>query len=116
MDWRALKAQTIIRTEHGTPGLNLRKISGRFGISAPHLGKLFLKSLNVSFHQRLLQVRMEHSHMLLSEANLTLDAVAHRVGYTDTSNFCRAFKAYFGASPRRFYHKEQIALLLLRST
>jgi AraC family transcriptional regulator, activator of mtrCDE len=48
------------------------------------------------------EVRLRKASELLLTTNLTVDAVARRVGYSSRSHFSRAFTARFDASPARF--------------
>jgi AraC-like DNA-binding protein len=49
-----------------------------------------------SFGRLSRQVRHDKACELLAQPALSLAAVAHRLGYTDLSNFSRAFKALAG--------------------
>ncbi len=48
------------------------------------------------------KIRMERAATLLCRGAMTLDAVADEVGYGNAFSFSRAFKKYFGISPRQF--------------
>lgn len=40
------------------------------------------------------------NHILKSKSYVTIEEVAHRVGYGDQSYFSRIYKQYFGYPPR----------------
>ncbi len=50
-------------------------------------------------------VRRERAIYLLSQPEITIKEAAHRVGYTETASFIRAFKQWTGESPGQ-YRKE----------
>jgi AraC-like DNA-binding protein len=48
------------------------------------------------------EVRRSHAETLLRDPRLSIDEVAERVGYADTSNFTRAFRRWTGKTPAVF--------------
>jgi len=50
--------------------------------------------------------RQDLALRLLGKPNLTVEDVAVALGFSDAANFSRAFKRWFGASPRR-YHRQR---------
>ena len=42
---------------------------------------------------------MERAAALLRATSLSNEEVAYMVGYGNTSNFCKAFKKYYGTTP-----------------
>jgi len=57
-----------------------------------------------TFMKELIRARLERSAELLSEGRvkLTVDEVAKRCGFTDTSHFTRRFRERFGQTPAKF--------------
>ena len=53
-----------------------------------------------SFQKLLDQVRSEHATRYLQNTRLPLSSIAYMVGFTDASNFRRAYKKWTGRSPR----------------
>lgn len=47
-------------------------------------------------------VRMRQGAILLRTTDLSVDAIARRVGFSSRSHFSRAFREYFGSSPAHF--------------
>lgn len=59
-----------------------------------------LAEQGASYSELLVEVRREVALALLrGKESLTVDEVARRVGYTEASSFCRAFKSWTGKSP-----------------
>lgn len=53
-----------------------------------------------SFRQLLDRARQDQAEELLAMPSLSVDAVASAVGFTDSSNFRRAYKRWTGRVPR----------------
>lgn len=63
-----------------------------------------LKAEGVSFQQLKDEVRFNCAQELLQE-ELSLDAIAAELGYSDASNFTKAFKNWAGESPAQFRNR-----------
>jgi len=48
------------------------------------------------------QVRRDHAIHYLGHGSMSVEAVAEKVGYTETSTFIRAFKQWTGCTPMQF--------------
>lgn len=57
----------------------------------------------VSFRDLVEDLRFKKALALLKNRSLTLKFIAEHLGYTDVTNFSRAFKRWTGKSPRRYY-------------
>lgn len=61
-----------------------------------------LSEEGVSYQQLLDGVREELACWLLVQTPLSVEAIAERLGYQDTSNFSRTFRRWLGVTPREF--------------
>lgn len=61
-----------------------------------------LESRGHSFRELAERVRKRRASSLLADPSLSVSEVAYRLGYSDQANFGRAFRRWFGASPRRY--------------
>ncbi|MDE0490094.1 helix-turn-helix domain-containing protein [Psychrobacter sp. A3] len=69
-------------------------------LSVKYLHKLFA-SLPYSFSEWVKMLRLKQAnHILKSKSYVTIEEVAHRVGYGDQSYFSRIYKQYFGYPPQ----------------
>ncbi len=59
-----------------------------------------LKAQDTSYQALLDDVRQELALWYLRQTDLTIEAIADRLGYRDTSNFSRTFRRWFGVTPR----------------
>ncbi len=84
--------------------ITLTDVSEYLGINYNYFSAVFKQSHGISPNEYLLQVRMRQASQML--ANLTLDVqdIANYVGYSDSLTFSKAFKRFFGVSPR-FYRE-----------
>ncbi len=80
---------------------DLEKVAGLLHMSSRTL-KRRLKEHGSSFHQLLDETRRAESIRLLRTTSLTVEQIAERLGYSDPSNFCRAFRKWTAATPAEF--------------
>ncbi|MGK6353405.1 helix-turn-helix transcriptional regulator [Parapedobacter sp. DT-150] len=78
----------------------LADLSHGFGLSERGLYSLFMQVLHTTPGRYIQRVRMEEAHRLLTRERLTPTAVAYQLGYDHLRTFERAFKKYFGKTPR----------------
>jgi AraC-like DNA-binding protein len=62
----------------------------------------YLREEGVTYQQLLDGVREELACWLLVQTPLSVEAIAERLGYQDTSNFSRTFRRWLGITPRAF--------------
>ncbi len=74
---------------------------------SPRTLKRHLHDRGTSFQTIVDEVRLAQARLLLSETGKSLDAIAATLGYSDTSNFNRAFKRWVGVSPAAFRRQEK---------
>lgn len=71
-------------------------------LSAGYLSALFKKETGINFSDYVLKVKMEKAKELLVRPEYKTYEISERLGYENPKNFSRAFKAYWGISPRDF--------------
>jgi len=91
----------------------LRKLEGQYP-QMPQLAKMLNLSARTyrrrldeeqqSFQKLLDQVRAEHATRYLQNTRLPLSSIAYMVGFSDASNFRRAYTKWTGKSPREVRH------------
>lgn len=96
-------ADRIIRYigEH-TDGVTLGMTAARFSYHPNYISALLRQKTGRTFSEILLEQRMDRALALLKGTGLSVEEVAAMVGYNDPSNFYRAFRAYYQASPREY--------------
>ncbi len=80
---------------------SLQTVADHFSYHPNYVSNLLSKEIGKTFSQIVLEQRMDRARALLEGTNLSISEIAEMVGYTNTSNFHRTFKNYFGVSPRQ---------------
>ena len=95
------KAEQIIgyMSEH-MDSATLPAIGKHFSYHPTYVSNLLKKETGSTFSELLLKLRMEHAVMLLNGTTLSIEEIAAMLGYSNSSNFYKAFKSYYGTSPR----------------
>ena len=88
--------------ESNLSSITWKSVASEIGLSQNYLSSLYKKIEGRSFSDYLLETKMILAKKYLSECNLRIYEIAHRLGYSNPKNFTRAFKAFFGKSPRSF--------------
>ena len=58
------------------------------------------KKTGRTFSEILLNLRMQRAALLMKNTDLSLEKISNMIGYHNTSNFYKAFRSYYGVSPR----------------
>jgi two-component system, response regulator YesN len=80
----------------------LREAARLVGMNAHYLSSYFREKTGHTFTRHLIRLKMERAAVLLRDRKNSVLAVSGELGYTSPKNFSRAFRSYFGSSPRRF--------------
>lgn len=84
----------------------LRDIAAGFSYHPNYISSLLTRELGKSFSQILLELRMERAVILLRETELSVQEVALLLGYSNSSNFYKAFRQFYQMSPREYIGRE----------
>ncbi len=91
---------------HLGQSMSIEELGSVAGFSKYHFSRIFQCLLHEPLAHYVNRIRMERALFLLahrSDKNMT--DIAYQLGYTDSAVFSRAFKNYYGSSPRE-YRKE----------
>ena len=80
----------------------LSVLAAEYGYSATYLGKLFHKSVGISFSNYLLNSRINYAKILLMNSELSISEIAEKLGYYDTAHFVNQFKKIVGSTPTAY--------------
>lgn len=95
------KAERYIRA-HYTNAISLEDVAAEVGLSSNYFSKLFKQQLNVGFSTYLTNIRLETAQKLLIETNLSIKAIAERIGYPDEKYLQKLFKKQIGVTPSEY--------------
>jgi AraC-like DNA-binding protein len=98
--------QAIIAILHlGEPALD--EVAQTLGLSDWALQRK-LRDYGLSFTQLVDQIRRDSAMSHLKQQNLSITQLASLLGYSETSAFSRAFKRWFGLSPKQWRRAEDV--------
>ncbi|MDO4554826.1 MAG: helix-turn-helix transcriptional regulator [Lachnospiraceae bacterium] len=87
--------------EH-TDVVTLKDIAQHFSYHPNYISTLLKRELGKSFSELLLEQRMQRATSLLKGTNLSIEEIAFMLGYSNSSNFYKAFREYYHCSPRDY--------------
>jgi AraC-like DNA-binding protein/quercetin dioxygenase-like cupin family protein len=82
--------------------VSLEELARWAGYTPQHINRVFRRALGLTPLQYLARMKMDRAAVLLAEGELTVKAVARRVGVDDAYYFSRLFKQRFGRSPAQY--------------
>lgn len=80
----------------------LLRLATEANLSLYHFLRVFEQIAGLTPHQYLLRIRLRNAAMRLVEQPAKILDIAFDSGFSDVSNFNRAFRAEFGMSPRKY--------------
>lgn len=97
---RSAADEMVSWIERHLDSVTLETLSAHFGYHPNYISAMLHRKTGRTFSQILLTFRMQRAALLLQNTDLSLEKIADMIGYHNTSNFYKAFRAYFGVSPR----------------
>lgn len=80
----------------------LQSVAAHFSYHPNYISTLLKRELGKSFSELVLQQRMERAVILLNGTTLSVQEIALLLGYSNSSNFYKAFKRFYGCPPREY--------------
>lgn len=90
--------------EH-TDVVTLKDIAEHFSYHPNYISTLLRRELGKSFSEILLEQRMQRAISLLKGTNLSIEEIAFMLGYSNSSNLYKAFRAYYHCTPRDYLER-----------
>ena len=78
----------------------LKSTAAHFGYHPVYISRLLSKKTGKNFSQTILEFRMKKAAILLQSTDLSIEKIAAMLGYSNNSNFYKAFREYYGTSPK----------------
>lgn len=82
--------------------VTLKQLAADLAYHPNYISNLVRQQTGQSFSEIVLAHRMERAVALLRGTDLSIEVIATMVGYSNTSNFYKAFRGYFHTSPREY--------------
>ena len=93
----------IVQYIHSHPeSVTLKEIADHFSYHPNYISTLLHQELGKTFSQIVLEKRMDRAVILLRGTTLSIEEIAAMLGYSNHSNFYKAFKGYYGLTPRDY--------------
>lgn len=99
-DERLTEILNYINTNYLT--VTLDELGDEFHLSKPYLSKYIKEKSGKTFGELVKNVRMKKARTLLKGGNMTVEAIADKVGYQNVEHFTRLFKKKYGMTPVQF--------------
>ena len=99
----ATLTEQIVQIINARPeSVTLKEIAEQFSYHPNYISTLLHKELGKTFSQLVLEKRMDRAEILLRGTTLSIEEISAMLGYSNTSNFYKAFKEHYGKTPREF--------------
>ena len=105
---RALAQFHAALTRHACEGVPVEDLAAETGVSVDYVRDLFRVRYGMRPVEYRTSLRMGRARELLASSTLNVKEVAHRTGYPNALYFSRAFRSYFGMSPREMIHRYRL--------
>ncbi|MDO4622038.1 MAG: AraC family transcriptional regulator [Eubacteriales bacterium] len=105
---RTLAEQIVQYIGENFDHCSLQDIAKHFSYHPNYLSGLLAKELGKTFSEILLEQRMERAVSLMKGTALPNSEIAALLGYTNSSNFYKAFREYYGVAPREYISKTNL--------
>jgi AraC-like DNA-binding protein len=93
--------------EHFSENISLQRLAQHCHTSAFHFSRIFRAVMDMSPHQYLLGIRLQHASILLASSLQPVGDIAFECGFNSLEHFATAFKQRFKISPTQ--HRGQLA-------
>ncbi len=102
---KSLVEQILDYMEAHSDVVTLKSIAKYFSYNPNYISALLHKKTGKTFSEILLAKRMERAVLLMKNTGLAIEEISALLGYANHSNFYKAFKEYYGMSPRKYILK-----------
>jgi AraC-like DNA-binding protein len=96
---------SFINENYMDSNLCLYSVAVKFNLAEKYFSRFFKEQTGHNFSSYLEKIRMDSAKGLLGANKLTINEIAHQVGYVNINTFYKAFKRVHGTSPRAFGKK-----------
>jgi AraC-like DNA-binding protein len=88
--------------------ITLKTCADQLGFNESYLSSMFKKNTGTSFHQYLINIRLNEAEWMLKDQELSIGEIAERSGFISLKTFHRVFSDKYGTSPGAYRNKDRI--------
>ena len=88
--------------EHYMQKISLDDLSNIAILSKYYFCRLFKECIGYTPHEYLINVRIKKAKQLLLSTNMSIDEIAFKTGFSDSTNFVHLFKSTTGTTPGKY--------------
>ncbi len=96
---KVTKALEYIGEHFDDPGICAEKIGDALGVSASYVSRILKQNTGLGVVDHIHGARLQKAKALLEETELSLDEIAHQVGFSSRFTLTRSFKRYEEMTP-----------------
>lgn len=96
------KIIAFIDDNYSNPNLSLISIAQSMCLTESYISSFFKQNYGTNIHNYIEQKRMTKAAELLKGANLATTEIIEKTGYTNMNTFYKAFKRYYGITPKEY--------------
>ena len=97
-----LPQQMIRYIRDHVDSVTLNELSKHFSYHPNYISALIHRETGKTFKQLVLDERMSRAVILMNNTDLSNEEIAAMLGYSDQSNYYKAFREFYGVSPREY--------------
>jgi AraC-like DNA-binding protein len=103
------RVRSVLRLIACCSACSVQELANEVHLSAGRLQRLFKQETGSHISDLLAEQKLQKAAHLLSSGVLSINEIAHAVGYNHHSSFTRAFVGRFGRSPRQYRRRCDVA-------
>lgn len=88
--------------ENFSRNISLQQLAQHCLVSPFHFSRIFKAIMNISPHQYLTEVRLNHAKVLLTTSDQSITDIAYACGFNSVEHFATAYRYRYRASPSKF--------------
>ena len=103
----ARMAEILLYIRENACRLTLSEAADHFHYSKTYLNRIFREYTGTTVQHYIIRTRLEQAAWLLTATGLSVDDIADRAGYADTSYFIELFRKQYGKTPLQYRRNRQ---------
>ena len=98
----ARKADAYIKEHYAKSSMSISRVAEHLNLTASYASALYKRQTGQAMLDTINITRIHHAKLLLTGSHMSLEQVAEKVGYYNSSSFIRAFKKYENQTPGQY--------------